>query len=314
MLREEEATLIAKRSEIARVLKKKGEVAEKQQRINQIKQLDGEISAKRREIRNTSHRVDLLEEAVKTGVFSKSLLVSEVNFPGELIDRYQEEFPDLDALIAVQNRIALKEEHWAEIIFFKIVSLTKTEIIGKVIDRFKQPNSKCSLKEGDTISFKPKQILFVPTMLNKKSKLAAYVKAKRVFEFYETDVVTDWDGVFLDPAARDLITLGSVVRVQFRLMGTLFGDVWYARVLETSGDVIYGELLDYYKIDFGQIGDDSILPGLIVRFGKRNIIEIPLMWNTHLKAAERLRNRGRFGYSITGYRGEGTYSRIEVDE
>ncbi|MFX1296334.1 MAG: hypothetical protein ACFFD2_15965 [Promethearchaeota archaeon] len=238
-------------------------------------------------------------------------LIMEYNPLKELLDSIEMEFEEYDQLYDLRRKVTEGDDPWTETVFLKVVKKTNKKLYGDVIERFRRPNSKCTLKKGDRISFYSKNIMFVPSLLNKKSQFKSYYVTDYSYKYYKTDKVTDWDGVFLDKSARDYITPGSIVRIQLKPNIQEFGSVWYTYILEREGDYFYGELLDYYKLDLDEEKYDNPLKiGCIHRFWKECIIEIPISWNPHLKMLPKLKNRDNWGYLITGYREGGSYYKL----
>lgn len=177
---------------------------------------------------------------------------------------------------------------------------------GEVIDKFRRVDRHCSLKAGDKLSIFPKQVLFVPALLNKKSKLNTYFKTKHSFKYYQTDYITDWNGVFLDNSILDYVIPGTELRIQLKQNGYENGTSWYVHILEVNSDYLYGELLDYYKLE-GLTDNSNLKAGFILKFNKKSIIEIPLVWNPHFEPFSKFRNKDKIGYPITGYRLDNCY-------
>ncbi|NHJ49909.1 MAG: hypothetical protein FK733_19100 [Asgard group archaeon] len=234
-------------------------------------------------------------------------LITNFNFPPVLFKVYNacEELHDELQDIMYQYRRD-EEKPWKETIFFKVVKRTKDKLHGDVIENYRRPDSKCPLKLNDRISFYDKSILFVPSNLNQKAKLQTHYLTDYKYQYYRTDKVNDWSGVFLDKKARDHLTPGSIVRIQMKEITKNRKEIWYAYILKKEGELFTGELLDFYKLEREYYNDEFKI-GCIHKFKKESITEIPIMWNEHLPILKKFLNKDNWGYVVTGYRGDENY-------
>jgi len=266
----------------------------------------GEINKNLRDKKR--HIANLKEAASHDPVYKKRYLIDEHNFDEELFeDRFDyDKFDDLEDLFF---ETGTKDRPWRETIFFKVVKRVGDKLYGDVISRFRRIKSKCPLKDGDRISFYAKNILLVPSILNKKSKLKSYLQTDFSYKFYRSNRITDWDGVFLDLKSRDIIGPGSTIRFQLK-EANHSSNIRYAIILEQEGKYFWGEILDYYIVLEEKI-TDPIKTGCIYKFSKESITEIPIMWNEHLSELGKCKNRENVGYAITGHRRNDNYYDLE---
>ncbi len=270
--------------------------------IKKIKTTVFQANGLKKKIKKLSRHENLLKEEIESRykIEYKSFLINEYHFSKELFASVEMELDEDDLKILREIRyFNPRNKGWKETIFLKIVQKTRKKLYGDVINRFRKKDAKLLLKEGDRISFYPSNILFVPSLLNSESKLKSYYITKNIHEYYNTNIVTDWNGIFMDKSARDLLTPGSIARIQVRIRD--FIDTWYVEILEVGEEILYGELLAYYKYIEEFDYDSPLKVGCILGFKKQSIIEIPISWNPHIKnLLEESKNLDNYGFIFTG--------------
>ena len=160
------------------------------------------------------------------------------------------------------------------------------------------------VKEGDIISFKKKNIMYIPIDYNSKdTALRKYIQREIKYKPSINPEVTDWNGSILNSKARDYIVPGCTVRIQFKVYNendnSRCGHIYYVKVLEKNDNILFGKLLPIYKPD--PKGMDWLI-GYYIKFLKESICEIPLgeNWNPDLKIPSSYISD--FGYFTTGSR------------
>jgi hypothetical protein len=204
---------------------------------------------------------------------------------------------------------------WSYVLFLKIVKNKNNKIYGEVIDWLYSKDTQI-LKIGDIISFKKHEILFFPSDMNNSAKYNKYLIRKIEYYGFNSPVLTDWNGRILDKSIINLLELDNIVRIQFRVK---YGEItintlYYVKILSIKDDKYYGIIQDYYLMNYNykeseMIYDRSIddimgypiSPGIVVKFNKNSIMEVPIDWNDNLKNLKNIYPKGDVGRGCTGF-------------
>jgi hypothetical protein len=127
--------------------------------------------------------------------------------------------------------------------------------------------------------------------------------------------VTDWSGVLLNKKVLKLLQPGCIVRVLADYSdngirepttwgGEYMGSCSYYRIVKIKDGTLWGECLDYYRMDSDECYEKGNRVGDIFTFRFNNISEVPIDWQPKpiRKKMKQYRDRRNRGYAMTGYR------------